>query len=205
MKKTGFFALLTVAAIALTGCAKDANPSDIGSSENGAPEEMIEMTSQELVSAMRIGWNLGNTLDVCQADRDGDGIINEHVEEGEQVDETLWGNPFATQELFSALWEDGINAVRIPVTWRDHIDAEGNINAEWLDRVQTVVDYAYDLGMFVIINIHHDGGGDPQFGACISNSVSDYDGTMARYRTLWTQIAQRFENYDERLIFESLN
>ncbi len=175
MKKTGFFALLTVAAIALTGCAKDANPSDIGSSENGAPEEMIEMTSQELVSAMRIGWNLGNTLDVCQADRDGDGIINEHVEEGEQVDETLWGNPFATQELFSALWEDGINAVRIPVTWRDHIDAEGNINAEWLDRVQTVVDYAYDLGMFVIINIHHDGGGDPQFGAWISNSVSDYD------------------------------
>lgn len=212
MKKSGFFALLLAAAITLTGCAKDTGGVSSGEmietveqATPNAPEEMIEMTSQELVSAMRIGWNLGNTLDVCQADRDGDGIINEHVEEGEQVDETLWGNPFATQELFNALWEDGINAVRIPVTWRDHIDEAGNINAEWLDRVQTVVDYAYGLGMYVIINIHHDGGGDPQFGAWISGAVSDYDGTMARYRTLWTQIAERFENYDERLVFESLN
>ena len=169
------------------------------------PEEMIEMTSQELVSSMKIGWNLGNTLDVCQADRDGDGWVNEHVEEGEKVDETLWGNPMTTQGLFEALLEDGVNAVRIPVTWRDHIDEQGNIDEEWLDRVQEVVDYAYDIGMYVIINIHHDGGGDPAFGAWICNAATDYEATLDRYKTLWTQIAERFENYDERLIFESMN
>ncbi len=216
MKKR-LLALLLSAAVIFTGCADTA--ADSGSlpessdssvtSESLSPvdeqEEMTEMTSQELVSSMRIGWNLGNTLDVCQADRDGDGRVNEYVEEGEKVDETLWGNPLATQELFNALLEDGVNAVRLPVTWRDHIDEAGNIDKEWLDRVQQVVDYAYDIGMYVIINIHHDGGGDPNFGAWICHAATDYENTLSRYKTLWTQIAERFKNYDERLIFESMN
>ncbi len=169
------------------------------------PAAMIDMTSQQLVETIRIGWNLGNTLDVCQADRDGDGRVNEHVAEGEKVDETLWGNPFTTEELFKSLVDDGVNAVRIPITWRDHIDAEGNIDEDWLNRVQQVVDFAYHCGMYVIINIHHDGGGDPDFGAWICNATRDYDGTMARYKNLWSQIADRFKNYSERLIFESMN
>lgn len=163
------------------------------------------LSSQEIVNDMKIGWNLGDTLDSCQADRDGDGIINEHAEDGQEPDETLWGNPRATKELFQALLDSGVNAVRIPVTWRDHIDAEGNVTAAWMDRVQEVVDYAYDLGMYVIINVHHDGGGDPQFGAWICNAATDYDGTLARYKRLWTQIAERFQDYDEKLIFESMN
>ena len=160
---------------------------------------------REIVSSMTIGWNLGDTLDACQADRDGDGVINEHVPDGEEPDETLWGNPKATPELFQALWDSGVNAVRIPVTWRDHIDEAGDISASWLDRVQEVVDYAYDIGMYVIINVHHDGGGDPQFGAWICNAATDYDSTLARYTNLWTQIADRFQDYDEHLIFESMN
>ena len=67
------------------------------------PGVMRDITSQQLVDDMTFGWNLGNTLDVCQADRDGDGKVNEHVEEGEKVDETLWGNPKATYELFAQL------------------------------------------------------------------------------------------------------
>ncbi len=185
----------------ISGESGTAGESDI----EGAPAAMIEMTSQELVSSIRLGWNLGNTLDVCQADRNGDGILDEHAEDGEEVDETLWGNPYATRELFKALTDDGFNAVRLPVTWRDHIDGEGNINPDWLARVKQVVDYAYDCGMYVIINIHHDGGGDPDFGAWICHAAEDYDKTTARYRTLWTQIADCFKNYSERLIFESMN
>ena len=71
--------------------------------------------------------------------------------------------------------------------------------------MQEVVDYAYDIGMYVIINVHHDGGGDPQFGAWICNAATDYDSTLARYTNLWTQIADRFQDYDEHLIFESMN
>ena len=155
---------------------------------------------------MTFGWNLGNTLDVCQADRDGDGKINEHVEAGEKVDETLWGNPKATKELFTSLKKNGVNAVRIPVTWRDHMDSNGNIDREWMDRVQQVVDYAYSQGMYVIINVHHDGGGDPKFGAwIIEESQKDYNTFLKKYNNVWKQIAERFKNYSDYLIFESMN
>ena len=168
--------------------------------------KMRNITSQQLVEDMTFGWNLGNTLDVCQADRDGDGKINEHVEAGEKVDETLWGNPKATKELFTSLKKNGVNAVRIPVTWRDHMDSNGNIDREWMDRVQQVVDYAYSQGMYVIINVHHDGGGDPKFGAwIIEESQKDYNTFLKKYKNVWNQIAERFKNYSDYLIFESMN
>lgn len=168
--------------------------------------KMRNITSQQLVENMTFGWNLGNTLDVCQADRDGDGKINEHVEAGEKVDETLWGNPKATKELFTSLKKNGVNAVRIPVTWRDHMDSNGNIDREWMDRVQQVVDYAYSQGMYVIINVHHDGGGDPKFGAwIIEESQKDYNTFLKKYKNVWKQIAERFKNYSDYLIFESMN
>lgn len=168
--------------------------------------KMRNITSQQLVEDMTFGWNLGNTLDVCQADRDGDGKINEHVEAGEKVDETLWGNPKATKELFTSLKKNGVNAVRIPVTWRDHMDSNGNIDSEWMDRVQQVVDYAYSQGMYVIINVHHDGGGDPKFGAwIIEESQKDYNTFLKKYNNVWKQIAERFKNYSDYLIFESMN
>lgn len=168
--------------------------------------KMRNITSQQLVEDMTFGWNLGNTLDVCQADRDGDGKINEHVEAGEKVDETLWGNPKATKDLFTSLKKNGVNAVRIPVTWRDHMDSDGNIDREWMDRVQQVVDYAYSQGMYVIINVHHDGGGDPKFGAwIIEESQKDYNTFLKKYNNVWKQIAERFKNYSDYLIFESMN
>lgn len=168
--------------------------------------KMRNITSQQLVEDMTFGWNLGNTLDVCQADRDGDGKINEHVEAGEKVDETLWGNPKATKDLFTSLKKNGVNAVRIPVTWRDHMDSNGNIDREWMDRVQQVVDYAYSQGMYVIINVHHDGGGDPKFGAwIIEESQKDYNTFLKKYNNVWKQIAERFKNYSDYLIFESMN
>ena len=168
--------------------------------------KMRNITSQQLVEDMTFGWNLGNTLDVCQADRDGDGKINEKIQAGEKVDETLWGNPKVTKELFTSLKKNGVNAVRIPVTWRDHMDSNGNIDREWMDRVQQVVDYAYSQGMYVIINVHHDGGGDPKFGAwIIEESQNDYNTFLKKYKNVWKQIAERFKNYSDYLIFESMN
>lgn len=209
MKK--FFAAIVSAAMLFTvfaGCgANTENPDGVrGNADTLGSVEMRDISSMELVKDMGIGWNLGNTLDACQADRDGDGVVNEHAADGEKVDETLWGNPFATQELFTALKEDGISSVRIPVTWRDHIDEKGNIDKDWLDRVQEVVDYAYSQDMYVILNVHHDGGGDPKFGAwIIEGAKNDKEGTLEKYKTLWTQIAERFENYGDKLVFESMN
>ncbi|MBD5141429.1 MAG: glycoside hydrolase family 5 protein [Ruminococcus sp.] len=201
MKK--ILAAIAAAAIMVSSLAACGDSVQADSTTAG---EMREISSMELVKDMGLGWNLGNTLDVCQADRDGDGIVNEHVAEGEKVDETLWGNPFATRELFTALKEDGISSVRIPVTWRDHIDEKGNIDKDWLDRVQEVVDYAYSQDMYVILNVHHDGGGDPNFGAwIIEGAKNDKEATIEKFKNLWTQIAKRFENYGDKLVFESMN
>lgn len=171
------------------------------------PPDLADMTSQELVDSMKIGWNLGDTLDVCIADRDGDGRVNETPPAGEAVDETLWGNVRTTPELFQHLKEDGINAVRIPVTWRDHLSNDGNdtINEDWMNRVQEIVDDALAEDMYVILNLHHDGGGDPAFGAWIRTDYDGFEDMKARYVRVWEQIAERFQDYDERLIFESMN
>lgn len=173
------------------------------SADDGMMRE--DMTSAELVKDMGLGWNLGDTLDVCNADRNGDGKIDEN---SDNVDETLWGNPKATQELFNQLKADGIKSVRIPITWRDHMGEapDYKVDEEWMDRVQEVVDYARNAGMYVIINIHHDGGGDPNFGAwVITTASSDYDAFIQKYRALWSQIAERFKNYSDYLVFESMN
>jgi len=176
-----------------------------GCESNSKTTEMSPATDTEkmdFVSQMDFGWNLGNTLDVCNADRNDDGKIDEN---STIVDETLWGNPVATKELFQSLKDDGVDSVRIPVTWRDHLDENNQIDEDWLNRVQEVVDYAYDLDMFVIVNIHHDGGGDPDFGAWIRSASTNKDGILDKYTTIWTQIADRFKDYSDKLIFESMN
>lgn len=174
-----------------------------GKHDKSQPGEMRDITSMELCKEMKLCWNLGNTLDVCNADRDSDGNIDEN---SEKVDETLWGNVMTTPEIFETLKEQGFNAVRIPITWRDHLSDDYTIDEDWMNRVQEVVDYAYDLDMYVIINLHHDGGGDPEFGAWIREmAANDYDGWYAKYSAIWTQICDRFENYSDKLIFESMN
>ena len=172
--------------------------------------QMRDITAQELVNEMTLGWNLGDTLDVCEADRDGDGVVNETAGEGQEVDETLWGNRKTTEEMFLRLKEYGFNSVRIPVTWRGHTGEapEYVISEAWMDRVEEVVRYAYDNDMFVILNIHHDGGGDPEFGAWICHAAEGGEPkrqVLERYTAVWNQIAKRFQNYSDHLIFESMN
>lgn len=197
-KRAGSIFLCMV--LLITGCTWQSP------SVKAAAGTMRNITSVQLVQEMGLGWNLGDTLDVCVADRDGDGEVNEEPVNG-VVDETLWGNIRATKELFQTLKSQGINSVRIPVTWRDHMGEapDYTIDKAWMDRVQEVVDYAYGLGMYVIINVHHDGGGDPDFGAWIRNASYDKENVLKRYQAVWKQIATRFQNYSDHLIFESMN
>lgn len=194
-------ALLLAGFLILTGTACGSAAS------SGKADTMEDIDSQTLVSDMGVGWNLGDTLDVCAADRDGDGKVNEAPAEGEKVDETLWGNVYTTPELFDHLKADGVKSVRIPVTWRDHIsdDGKNTIDPDWIQRVQEIVDYAYDRDMYVILNMHHDGGGDPDFGAWIRTDAPGFEAVREKYKRVWEQIAAYFSGYDERLIFESMN
>lgn len=189
------------------GSSSSITPDQIfsGGSNSGGTPTMMNISSQRLVSNIRIGWNLGNTLECCISDINGDGVTDALPEDGATVTETLWGNPPATEKLFKALVDSGVNAVRLPVTWRDHIDRTGRIEESWLNRVTQVAEYAYDCGMYVILTMYHDGAPDADSGAWLRNAVTDYESVAAQYENLWRQISDRFSQYNERILFESMN
>lgn len=149
---------------------------------------MRDITSMALVKEMGMGWNLGNTLDAIGG-------------------ETAWGNPLTTEAMIRAIAASGFKSMRIPVTWRDHFGPPPSyaIDAAFMNRVQQIVDWALGAGLYAIINLHHDGGEDFAQGAWIRKASTDHAGVLAKYQALWTQIAARFKNHGDRLVFESMN
>lgn len=149
-----------------------------------AGKSLSSQSASRFVENLTVGWNLGNTLDAV----DGSGLKTE----------TSWGNPKASQKLITAVKKAGFNTVRIPISWGKHIDDEGLIDDAWLYRVQEVIDYAYDSGMFVIIDMHNDDGW-MKFDKKSFKNASD------KFYVVWWQIARRFKNYDEHLIFDAIS
>ena len=138
-------------------------------------------TASTVAAAMTVGWNIGNTL------------------EATPCGETAWGNPMITQQLINSVKAAGFNSVRIPVAWDCHA-TNGVIDPAWLARVKQVVDYAISQNMYVIINIHWDGG-------WLENHVTFADQTAvnAKQQNYWTQIANYFKTYDQHLLFAGTN
>ena len=168
----------------------------LGEEEIVIPEMTIadlEIPDNEAMAFLRrmgIGWNLGNTLDAHGT----------WVTGGELNTETCWGNPRTTPELFQAIREAGFGFVRIPITWAGHIDNDFTIHEVWMNRVQEIVDMALDAGLIVIINTHH----DIDYGLYYPDR--DHEETSRAFVSgIWSQVAARFADYDERLIFENLN
>ena len=141
---------------------------------------------------MKVGWNLGNTLDANNPNLSGP--------ETSQY-ETCWGQPVTPPELFKVLKDAGFNAMRIPVTWYQHLDGNNNIDEAWMSRVEEVVNYVLDQGMYCIINVHHDTGTEGWLMATTTN----FSTMNARFVKIWQQVAEKFKNYDEHLLFESYN
>ena len=153
-----------------------------------APAETLTgKTSNEIVSMMNLGYNIGNTFDATG------GTLEKH--------ETMWGNPKVTQEFVDAIYDAGFNTIRLPITWMDFISKDGTytIDPGYLARVKEVVDYCYNDGFFVIINAHHEGW--------INRKDLDtaYPEVAKELNALWTQIATYFADYDQHLIFEGMN
>jgi endoglucanase len=137
-------------------------------------------------AALGPGWNLGNTLDATG----GSGLNTE----------ISWGNPKTTQAMIDAVKEAGFKTLRVPVTWHKHVDGDFTVDPEWMDRVQEVVDYAYGIGLFVILNIHHDD--DKKY---VYPDSEHFENSAKFVGRIWEQAALRFRDYSERLIFEGLN
>lgn len=158
-------------------------------------------SSVEFAKAMTIGWNLGNTLDADkQATKENIGLSTE----------TSWGKPKTTKSMIDAVAAKGFKTIRIPVSWHTHItDSNYTIDPAWMTRVKEVVDYAYNNGMYVILNVHHDDFSDSNmpntYGYSISTDSGIQNTSKAYLKAVWRQIATTFKDYDNHLVFELLN
>ena len=162
-------------------------------------------TATEAVKNMGVGWNLGNTLEANSQTYHDFTKDNYWGQQGLES-ETCWGQSKAKPELIKMMKDAGFGAIRVPVTWYNHMDKDGKVNAEWMKRVHEVVDYVINQGLYCIVNVHHDTGADSDsFKSWIKADEANYTQNKARYENLWQQIAEEFKDYDEHLLFESYN
>ena len=151
---------------------------------NSAAPAGMQSNASKLMKEINAGWNLGNTM------------------ESDGTDETAWGNPMTTKTMIDGLKTQGFNAIRIPVRWYSRADADMNINAAWMARVKEVVDYAYNQGMYVILNSHHDNWYDRIVPGTLGETKTDI---LNKFSHMWTQIATTFKDYDEHLLLAGTN
>lgn len=159
-----------------------------------------ELSSQDLMSVMGLGWNLGNQMEQSNCMGNWKTVTE---------CETSAGNPVATQQTFDGLKSYGVNTVRVPVAWSNFVSDDGTytINEELFNRVEEVINYALNDEMYVIINIHWDGGWWGMFGAeeIDAKETPIRDEAWKKYKAFWTQISERFKEYSDHLIFEGAN
>lgn len=180
-----------------TGLELNIKPMD-SPSEIVIPEVFIEnypLPESEALSfteRMKIGWNLGNTFD---AHTDSSTL------EDDLLTESMWCGIKTTKEMITTVKDAGFKTIRIPVSWHNHISGDKFIiNQSWMDRVKEVVDYAIEEDMYVILNIHHDISEEYYYP-----SVQYLHSSIAYVSSIWSQIANKFKDYDEHLIFEAVN
>lgn len=178
--------------IPYVGSAEEAEAVDNGVMREG-------LTALEATRLMGNGINLGNTLEACDN--------NVGIKTNTPLSyETHWGQPKTTQAMIDGMKAAGFDTIRIPVAWMTNAthlyEGDYTIDADYMDRVEEVVCYARKAGMYVIINDHWDGGWYGMFG---SESAETRALAMEAYKGMWQQIAERFRDYSDYLIFESAN
>jgi endoglucanase len=201
MKRTIFmrgkaFAMAAVLALGVMGIGGCGSQKSKSSSDDGSIRK--ELTAVEVTELMGNGINLGNTMEAY-----GHGTLGTEAEVSAY--ETYWGQPVTTQESISGMKAAGFDTIRIPVAWTNMMnfeDGDYTIGKAYLDRVEEIVNYARNEDMYVIINDHWDGGWWGMFG---SASEETREAAMEMYTSMWKQIAERFQDYSDYVIFESAN
>ena len=186
---------LMLAVLMLIPCVGSAEEAE--TVDNGVMREGL--TALEATRLMGNGINLGNTLEACDN--------NVGIKTNTPLSyETHWGQPKTTQAMIDGMKAAGFDTIRIPVAWMTNAthlyEGDYTIDADYMDRVEEVVRYARKAGMYVIINDHWDGGWYGMFG---SESAETRALAMEAYKGMWQQIAERFRDYSDYLIFESAN
>jgi endoglucanase len=173
--------------------------------ESGS-DPLTKLTALEFARELGYGINLGNTMEACD--------LNNRVPlQDPSVYEQMWGNPITTQEMIDGKRVAGFKTLRLPVAWtnamnfavNNELDYENwdfTISDAYLDRVEEIINYALNADMYVIVNNHWDHGWWSMFGSA-EQEVRDI--AMELYETMWTQVAERYNKFDNRVVFESAN
>jgi endoglucanase len=150
-----------------------------------APDETgMSSTAVQLAAKFQLGWNIGNTMESPGG-------------------ESGWGNPAITEDYIKFVKLQGFTAIRLPTAWNwHHLSNEktAQIDPNWLNRVKEIVGYCVNNDMYVLLNIHWDGG-------WLENNISKakQDSVNAKQKALWEQIATAMRDFDEHLMFASAN
>lgn len=146
-----------------------------------ASSGMCDETAFETAASISMAVNIGNTLEAIGG-------------------ETAWGAAKINADYIRSIRESGFDAVRLPVAWYNHSDKNTlKIDEDWMKRVDEVVQLCIANGLYVFMNIHWDEG-------WMELNIDSYSADVDRIqRELWTQIADRFKDYDKHLVFCGAN
>lgn len=174
---------VTIAVSQAVGGASSGIYPNYNTSPLAADASGMGSTAAQLAAKMKLGWNIGNTMEATNG-------------------ETAWGNPKVTKQLIDLVKANGFNAIRIPCSWNQYLANadKAEIQTTWLNRVKEVVQYCVDNDMYVIVNIHWDGG-------WLENNVTvaKQEANNAKQKAFWEQIATALRGFDEHLLFASAN
>lgn len=166
------------AGTAIVGLYPSYNTNPIAADNSGMSSSAVELAAK-----IKLGWNIGNTMEATGS-------------------ETAWGNPKVTKALIDVVKANGFNAIRIPCSWNQYLEnsATAKIKTDWLNRVKEVVQYCVDNNMYVVVNIHWDGG-------WLENNITEAKKVEnnAKQKAFWEQIATQLRGFDEHLLFASAN
>lgn len=140
-------------------------------------------SSATIIKTMGTGVNIGNTYELAAQNTD----------------------PKTIFPIIDMYYSAGMRHIRLPITWRDKFsgntlaDENGNIdfNHPRFLQIKSVIDYAINKNMFIVINTHHEEWLYKNY-----NGTSNYDNI---FKNIWTGIASHFKDYSPLLIFETLN
>ncbi|MFC1569027.1 glycoside hydrolase family 5 protein [bacterium] len=129
----------------------------------------------EQIVQLAPGINFGNAL---EAPNEGD-----------------WGM-IIQWDYFYLLADAGFQSIRVPIRWSTHAQASApyTIDATFFDRIDWVIAKTLEQGMIAVINMHH-----------YEEIFEDPEGHKIRFKHIWAQIAERYKDYNEKLVFEILN
>jgi len=204
----GIIAIAAIIGFSIVACGSNNSPNDNKTTIEGGddnnkpitqtpsapqgpstPQDFNDITATQLAAGIKVGWNLGNTLDAVPK-LSSSASVTQY--------ETAWGNPVTTKAHITAIKNAGFNAIRIPVSWTKCADSGYKIRADWMARVTEVVNYAVENDMYILLNTHHDEDVFKFTNAAKTASIN-------AFKKIWGQIAGNFRNYNEKLIFEGLN